>query len=92
MKLEGGEELDYGVCLWSCGNSARSLVRDLSARIPGQAPWRGRPASAKLAVDPYLRIVGARDAFAIGDCSVMFGNRLPATAQARAPPCDREEE
>jgi NADH:ubiquinone reductase (non-electrogenic) len=37
----------------------------------------------KLAVDPYLRIVGARDAMAIGDCSMIIDNRLPATAQAR---------
>jgi NADH:ubiquinone reductase (non-electrogenic) len=32
-------------------------------------------------VDPFLRIVGARDAIALGDCSAMLGDRLPATAQ-----------
>jgi len=31
--------------------------------------------------------VGARDALALGDCAMMHGNRLPATAQARARPC-----
>ena len=36
---------------------------------------------AKLAVDPYCRVIGARDALAVGDCSAMTGRRLPATAQ-----------
>jgi hypothetical protein len=66
VKLAGGEELDYGVCLWSCGNAARPLVRQLSQSIAGQEPWRGNEASAKLAVDPFLRVVGASDTIAIG--------------------------
>lgn len=86
-KLEGDapESLPYGICVWSTGNAARPLVRDLVATIPGQARYSSpaRPAASKLAVDPFLRVVGARDMIAIGDCSMMLGERLPATAQVR---------
>jgi hypothetical protein len=34
-------------------------------------------------VDPYLRVIGVRDMVAVGDCSMMVGERLPATAQVR---------
>lgn len=43
------------------------------------------PAATKLAVDPFLRIAGVRDAIALGDCSRLSGAPLPATAQV-APP------
>ncbi len=58
----------------------------IAAQLPTQAEFAGRsPATTKLAVDPFLRIVGARDALALGDNAMLHGNRLPATAQAR--PC-----
>ena len=54
----------------------------IAAQLPAQAEFSGgRPAATKLAVDPFLRIVGARDALALGDCASLHGNRLPATAQ-----------
>ena len=62
----------------------------VAAQLPAQAEFSGgRPAATKLAVDPFLRIVGARDALALGDCAMMHGNRLPATAQARARPSSK---
>lgn len=68
--------------LWSAGNSSRPLVRDLVQRFEPQRPYSVKnPVVAKIAVDPFLRVIGARDALAIGDCSVMTGRRLPATAQ-----------
>lgn len=65
------------------GNAARQLTRDLVAAMPKQGKFNNpqRPAANKLAVDPYLRVIGARDIIALGDCSMMAGNRLPATAQ-----------
>jgi NADH:ubiquinone reductase (non-electrogenic) len=63
LKGPGGaeERLPYGVCVWSTGNAARPLVRDLVAAIPAQAELSAgaNPASVKLAVDPYLRVIGA---------------------------------
>jgi NADH dehydrogenase FAD-containing subunit len=58
-------------------------VRELVQNLPKQGKFSNpaRPAASKLAVDPYLRVVGARDMIALGDCSMMLGNRLPATAQ-----------
>eukprot|EP00882_Tetradesmus_deserticola_P001020 GHRQ01001105.1.p1 GENE.GHRQ01001105.1~~GHRQ01001105.1.p1 ORF type:complete len:649 (+),score=345.14 GHRQ01001105.1:241-2187(+) len=77
------QNVPYGLCVWSTGNAARPLVRDLVQALPRQAKYSNpaRPASSKLGVDPYLRVVGARDMIALGDCSMMLGNRLPATAQ-----------
>lgn len=67
------------------GNAARPLVRDLVKNVPGQAKFSNpkRPAASKLGVDPYLRVIGARDMVSLGDCSMMVGDRLPATAQVR---------
>jgi NADH dehydrogenase FAD-containing subunit len=65
--LKGGEALDYGICLWSTGNATRPLVQAISAQIPGQAALLGA-GPVKLAVDPYLRVAGARDLVAVGDC------------------------
>ncbi|CAL5221410.1 g3596 [Coccomyxa viridis] len=83
IKLKDGELIDYGICVWSTGNAARPIVQAISAQIPEQkATMEGRnPASTKLAVDPFLRIEGATDAIALGDCSRMAGRPLPATAQ-----------
>lgn len=81
ITLKGGEEIKYGVCVWSAGNAPRPLVQQLAEQIPEQAQYQpgGRP--SKLAVDPFLRVIGARDVLAIGDCSLVVGDRLPTTAQ-----------
>ncbi|CAK0781088.1 hypothetical protein CVIRNUC_005282 [Coccomyxa viridis] len=81
--LNDEERIEYGICVWSTGNAARPIVQAISAQIPEQrATMEGRnPATTKLAVDPFLRIDGAMDAIALGDCSRMTGGPLPATAQ-----------
>ena len=86
MVLEGGERLEYGVCVWSTGNAARPLVQSVAGAVPEQQEaLQGRnPAAAKLAVDPFLRIAGVRDAIALGDCSRLTGAPLPATAQVQS--------
>eukprot|EP00879_Flechtneria_rotunda_P028998 GHRR01031249.1.p1 GENE.GHRR01031249.1~~GHRR01031249.1.p1 ORF type:complete len:213 (-),score=52.22 GHRR01031249.1:128-766(-) len=77
------EKIPYGICVWSTGNAARPLTKDIVNAIPKQARYNNpnRPTATKLAVDPYLRVIGARDMIGLGDCSTMVGNRLPATAQ-----------
>ena len=74
------------ICVWSTGNAAMPIVQAISSQIPEQrATMEGRnPATTKLAVDPFLRIDGAMDAIALGDCSRMTGGPLPATAQVRS--------
>jgi len=85
VALKSGKRLPYGVCVWSGGNAARQLTRDLVASIPEQGRWQhSNPDLAKLAVDPYMRVIGAEGVFAIGDCSRLVGRPVPATAQAAA--------
>lgn len=75
--------MPYGVCVWSTGNSTRPIVSSLVEQVPEQQAWHAgsNPKTAKLVVDPFLRVVGAKDFLALGDCSNMAGDRLPATAQ-----------
>ncbi|KXZ46318.1 hypothetical protein GPECTOR_45g188 [Gonium pectorale] len=82
--LKGGEEIPYGVCVWSAGNAPRPLVSQVASMVPQQALAAEAsrvPPGSKLCVDPFLRVVGATDLLALGDCSLVLGNRLPATAQ-----------
>ncbi|MEW5296877.1 MAG: hypothetical protein WDW36_000124 [Sanguina aurantia] len=83
--LQGGERIDCGLVVWSTGNAARPLVSALAASIPAQSALHalsgGRPGTEKLAVDPFLRVVGAEGLMALGDNSWLLGQRLPATAQ-----------
>lgn len=71
------------VCALCTGNAARPLVRDLVKGLPSQAKFNNpeRAAASKLGVDPFLRVIGAKDMVALGDCAMMVGDRLPATAQ-----------
>lgn len=86
LLLAGGERIDYGVCVWSTGNSARPLTKQLVAAIPAQqqANSRGNADNVKLAVDPYLRVIGAKDMICLGDASSFVTDRLPTTAQVAA--------
>ncbi|GLC47157.1 hypothetical protein PLESTB_001387100 [Pleodorina starrii] len=82
--LKDGEELPCGLCLWSAGNAPRPLVSQIASTVPDQAMAAESsriPPGSKLCVDSFLRVVGATDILALGDCSLVLGNRLPATAQ-----------
>ncbi|KAG2424789.1 hypothetical protein HXX76_014213 [Chlamydomonas incerta] len=84
VQLGGGEELPYGVCVWSAGNMARPLTKHIASQVPEQAMAAEASKAApnsKLCVDSFLRVVGATDLLALGDCSLVLGNRLPPTAQ-----------
>lgn len=89
LRLDGGGEevMPFGLCVWSAGNAARPLVRSISAAIPAQREFTPDPATAptvKLAVDPWMRVVGAESVIALGDCARLFGGPLPPTAQVAA--------
>jgi len=84
--LKTGERLPAGLVVWSTGNAARPFVRQLVEQIPRQRELneKAAPTGRKLAVDPYLRVVGAEDVVALGDCASTLlagGPFLPATAQ-----------
>ena len=79
------EEIPFGMCVWSAGLDSRPLTERL-VREAGDTQGRFQKprGSRKLAVDPWLRVVGAEDLMALGDCSSLYGAPLPATAQVAA--------
>ena len=52
-----------------------------------QAEHNSHPFAKKLAVDPYMRVIGAEDVIGIGDATKMVGSPLPATAQVGGMDC-----
>ena len=83
--LATGEQIDYGVCVWSAGNAPQQLTLDIANAIPQQSEYAAPNGRInKLAVDPFLRVIGARDVIALGDCSKIVHDPLPATAQVAA--------
>lgn len=64
-KLKEKRVIPYGVCVWSTGLKQRSLVDTLKSKIPEQ--------QHKFAIltDPYLKVKGTNNIYAIGDCSEM---------------------
>ncbi|KAI8101634.1 hypothetical protein M9434_006701 [Picochlorum sp. BPE23] len=83
ITLANNDTMEYGICVWSAGNSVNPLVSDMIRQIPQQMELNNdKP--RKLHVDPFLRVIGTRDVIALGDCSFMEGNPLPPTAQVAA--------
>lgn len=70
--LADGDEISYGLLVWSTGNTATDFVQ----KLPFEK-IRGR-----LVVDEQLRVPGADGVFSAGDCSVTPAEPLPQTAQA----------
>ena len=71
--MEGGEEIGYGLAVWSTGNGPTPLVAGLD--VP-------KDRAQRLLTDACFRVAGRDDLFAVGDCAVIDGNSLPPTAQA----------
>jgi len=58
------KEVPCGIVVWAAGNKGRKITQDLMARFPDvQTGKRG------LVVDNFLRMKGAEEIFAIGDCT-----------------------
>lgn len=79
--LGSGERIPQGLVVWSVGNAPRNLVTDLATAIPEQKEHLPGGRLTKLAVDPFLRVIGAEDVLAVGDCSYIVDMPLPPTAQ-----------
>ncbi|KAL1409875.1 NADH:ubiquinone oxidoreductase [Vanrija albida] len=57
-------EIPYGLLVWATGNTSRPITLDLMSKLPAtQTQRRG------LVIDDYLQLLGAKDVFAIGDCT-----------------------
>ena len=67
-----GKELEFGLCVWSTGNTALEFVRNLE--IPLSRDGR-------IIVDDRLRVPGVDGVFALGDCAVSQDKPLAMLAQ-----------
>eukprot|EP00897_Mesotaenium_endlicherianum_P003300 jgi/Mesen1/2999/ME000177S02274 len=63
------ETLSYGMAVWSTGVGTRPLVKSVMAKI-------GQGQRKALATDEWLRVKGARDMWAIGDCASIEQRRM----------------
>lgn len=70
--LSNNEKIDYGLLVWATGNTSTQLVRKAGFKQTKQG---------KIITDYYLRVKDYDNIFAIGDCSEIENNPLPATAQ-----------
>jgi len=78
--LSDGSTIKYALSLWAAGIGTLDFVRDTAASIPEQAAHADQ-ARGRLATDSWLRVVGAPDIFAFGDCAHVVESPYPATAQ-----------
>jgi len=72
LQLANGEWLPYGLLLWSTGNAATPLVEKL--------PF-AKDRASRLLTDDFVRIREYPEIYALGDCAIIDGHPLPATAQ-----------
>jgi NADH:ubiquinone reductase (non-electrogenic) len=80
LLLSNGEVLPYGFCVWAAGNGClpfvQSFIDSMDEQKSMQATARGR-----IVTDPWLKVLGTKNIFSIGDCAFIKENPLPATAQ-----------
>ncbi|KAI5293271.1 hypothetical protein KEM52_005691 [Ascosphaera acerosa] len=62
------KEIPQGFCLWSTGVAQNEFCKLVSDKIPEQHNVRA------LETDSHLRVCGAKDIYAIGDCSTVQNN------------------
>ena len=66
------EEIPFGVCVWSTGNVALDFVKQV--KLPLTKDQR-------IKIDPYLKVEGQNDVYALGDCAVNPEKPLAMLAQ-----------
>jgi NADH:ubiquinone reductase (non-electrogenic) len=70
--LKDGSALKYGLLLWSTGNGPTTFIEHINL------PKDNR---SRIIIDDFFRVKGFENIFALGDCSVIESNPLPATSQ-----------
>jgi len=87
ITLSDGTVVPYGLCVWAAGVGPVTFTSKLLERIrqqPEGAEAQPEVAKGRLILDPFLRIKGAEDVYAMGDCADIEGFNLPQTAQVAA--------
>ncbi len=72
LDLHEGGGIPFGLLVWATGNAPTTFVKNLSL---------AKDAQGRLIVGPDLKVQGEDSIYALGDCAIMDGNPLPATAQ-----------
>jgi NADH:ubiquinone reductase (non-electrogenic) len=70
--LKDGSELKYGLLLWSTGNGPTKFIERINL------PKDNR---ARIIIDNFFRVKGFEAIYALGDCTIIEGNPIPATSQ-----------
>ena len=82
--FKDGDKVPYGMALWAAGIGQLPITASLVEALENtEQKGTQEFARGRLAVDPWLRVVGGEGKiFALGDCSCLSQNPfLPATAQ-----------
>lgn len=84
--LDGGTKIEYGgLCVWAGGNGPMDLTSDLIKSLGEEQAKKQDVARGRVAVDRWMRAVGGDGRImALGDCSCMIEDQLPATGQVAA--------
>eukprot|EP00092_Neocalanus_flemingeri_P013049 GFUD01014061.1.p1 GENE.GFUD01014061.1~~GFUD01014061.1.p1 ORF type:complete len:468 (+),score=122.49 GFUD01014061.1:108-1511(+) len=67
-----GKEVPFGVCVWSTGNTALEIVKDLQLPLSKDG---------RILVDDQLKVPSLLDVYALGDCAVSQTRPLAMLAQ-----------
>jgi len=60
VELSSGTVLNFGVCVWSTGNSPLDFIKQLGLEMSRQG---------RILVGPSLKVSGREDVYALGDCA-----------------------
>eukprot|EP00178_Gracilaria_changii_P021560 TRINITY_DN63_c2_g1_i3.p1 TRINITY_DN63_c2_g1~~TRINITY_DN63_c2_g1_i3.p1 ORF type:complete len:502 (-),score=111.30 TRINITY_DN63_c2_g1_i3:770-2275(-) len=82
--LQDGSTIRYGLLVWAAGNGTRPIVNSLMGKLEDSGDSGAVERRRKLPVDGWLRVIGLRNVFAMGDCAQMVDGALPSTAQVAA--------
>jgi len=72
ITTRSGKKLEFGVCVWSTGNTALEFVRNLQLPLSSDE---------RILVDNKLRVEGVKGVYALGDCAVSRDRPLAMLAQ-----------
>jgi len=72
LALHDGTEISFGLLVWATGNAPTDFVKGLPLPKDG---------AGRLLVGPDLKVKDQESIYALGDCSLIEGDPLPATAQ-----------
>ena len=73
---QGRRELDYGVAVWTAGIAPRRITAQAIEAL-GDA----QSGNKLIAADPYLKVIGSDNIYAIGDCATIARPQLVRDAE-----------